>query len=397
MSGMLTDADLAVLFRDQETDRVERKASLTHADRVKEAICAFANDYPRHAKPGVIFIGQNDDLSCAGLTIDAKLLETLGGWRSDGNILPFPSMAVRRVTIDGCEVAAVIVEPSDNPPVRCNGRTWIRVGPRRAIATVAEENRLIERRQWLNLPPDARGIPGTGTADLDLRRFQLEYLPLAIGPEMLAANGRSVEEQLRALRFLDADGHATMTALLTIGIEPLRWLPGAYIQFLALDGALLTDPIRDQKRLGGTIGDQLRRADELIELLITTPAVIGSRRIETPSYPADALKQVIRNAVLHRRYTDTTAPVRFTWYADRVEIVSPGGLFGGVTAANFGEPGATDYRNPTLAEAMRTLGYAERFGIGLQIVRQSLARNGNPPAAFRIEDHFVHVEIRTRP
>jgi ATP-dependent DNA helicase RecG len=369
---------------------------MTDGSKIKEAICAFANDYPRHGRPGVVFVGQHDDLRCADLPIDARLLETLGGWRSDGNILPFPSMAVRRVTIDGCTVAAVVVEPSDNPPVRFNGRSWIRVGPRRAIATVAEEARLIERRQWLSLPPDAQGISGAGLADLDLTRFALEYLPVAVSPGILAENGRSIEEQLRALRFLDPQDRATPVALLTIGRDPMRWLPGAYVQFLAIDGAELTDPIRDQKRLDGTIGDQLRVADQLVDLFIVTPAIIGGIRVETPSYPAEALEQVMRNALLHRVYRDSNTPVRFTWYSDRVEISSPGGPFGEVTAKTFGRKGVTSYRNPTLAEAMRNLGYAERFGIGLQIVKQSLERNGNPPAEYQVDDHFVHVTIRAR-
>jgi ATP-dependent DNA helicase RecG len=391
---MLNDHELADLFRDQETDRVERKASLNDGAKIKEAICAFANDYPRHDRAGVIFVGQHDDRRCANLPIDARLLETLGGWRGDGNILPFPSMSVRKVTIDGCEVAAIIVEPSENPPVRFQGRTWIRVGPRRAIATVAEENRLIERRQWLNLPADARGVAGAGPADLDLKRFDLEYLPLAFTAEILAENSRSTEDQLRALRFIDPGGRPTPTALLVIGRDPTAWFPGAYIQFLAIDGPELTDDIRDQKRLSGTIGDQLRFADELVDLLVVTRATIGDVRKETSSYPAIALKQVIRNALLHRTYVDSNTPVRITWYSDRVEISSPGGPFGGVTPLTFGQPGVTSYRNPTLAEAMRTLGYAERFGLGLQIVRNTLERNGNPPALFHVDDHFVHVTVR---
>jgi len=395
--AMLTDAELEILFRDQETDRVERKAALTDPSKIKEAICAFSNDYPRHRQSGVVFVGQHDDLSCANLSIDARLLETIGGWRSDGNILPFPSMAVRKVTIDGCAVAAIIVEPSDNPPTRFQGRTWIRVGPRRGLATVAEEGRLIERRQWLNLPPDARGVPGAGIIDIDLKRFALEYLPLAFSAEILAENGRTVEDQLRALRFLDPDGHPTPVALLTIGTDPLAWMPGAYIQFLALGGPELTDSIRDQKRISGVVGDQLRLADELIDIFVVTPAVIGDVRVETPSYPGAALKQIVRNALLHRNYLESNVPVRFTWYSDRVEISSPGGPFGGVTAENFGQPGVTAYRNPSLAEAMRTLGYAERFRLGLQIVKKSLEKNGNPPAEFRIDEHFVHVTIRARP
>jgi ATP-dependent DNA helicase RecG len=138
-------------------------------------------------------------------------------------------------------------------------------------------------------------------------------------------------------------------------------------------------------------------ADELIDLFIVTAATIDGIRVETPSYPADALKQIVRNALLHRTYLESNTPVRVTWYSDRVEISSPGGPFGEVTATNFGQPGVTAYRNPTIAEAMRTLGYAERFGLGLQIVRRTLANNGNPPAEFRIEDHFVHVTIRARP
>lgn len=394
---MLHDHEIEALFRDPETDRVERKSSTTDGTKIKQAICAFANDYPHHDQPGLVIIGQHDDLTCAGFEITGRVLEAVGGWRSDGNILPFPSMRVNRMSIDGCEVVVIQVEPSENPPVRYEGRTWIRVGPRRAIATAAEEDRLIERRQWLNVPRDMRSLAGATLEDLDLKRFQLEYLPLAFGRDILDANGRSVEEQLRSLRLVDREGRPNTAAILALGIDPTMWLPGAYIQFLAVAGDDLSSPIRDQKRLTGTIGDQLRQLDELIELSIITPATLGKVREESPSYPAIALQQVVRNAVLHRDYSGSNSPIRITWYSDRVEVISPGGTYGGVNRENFGEPGVADYRNPTIAEVMRTLGFAERFGVGLQIVSSSLARNGNPPPQYRIEDHFVHVKIGARP
>ncbi|MDF5732907.1 MAG: ATP-binding protein, partial [Rhizonema sp. PD38] len=131
----MNDRELEVLLNDLESDRVERKASISDKGKLCEAICAFANDLPNHQKPGVLFIGINDNGSCANLAIDDKLLLTLSSMRSDGNILPFPTIIVQKRTICGCELAAVIVEPSDAPPVRFNGRVWIRVGPRRATAT----------------------------------------------------------------------------------------------------------------------------------------------------------------------------------------------------------------------------------------------------------------------
>ncbi|MYA21564.1 MAG: transcriptional regulator, partial [Gemmatimonadetes bacterium] len=56
-------------------------------------------------------------------------------------------------------------------------------------------------------------------------------------------------------------------------------------------------------------------------------------------------------------------------------------------------PGATAYRNPTLAEAMKTLGFMQRFGIGIQTARNALAANGNPPPEFDIQDTFFCVTI----
>ena len=144
---MLCDEELARLYLDAESDRVERKESLANRDRICQAICAFANDLPGHSAAGVIFVGVRDNGQCAGLPITEQLLLTLSDMRSNGNILPFPVMSVHRKTLHGCEVAVVIVEPSDAPPVRFEGRVWIRVGPRRALATVEEERRLNERRR----------------------------------------------------------------------------------------------------------------------------------------------------------------------------------------------------------------------------------------------------------
>ena len=94
---------------------------------------------------------------------------------------------------------------------------------------------------------------------------------------------------------------------------------------------------------------------------------------------------------MHRSYEGTNAPVRIYWYRDRIEIISPGGPYGNVTKKNFGRPGVNDYRNPNLAEAMRHLGYAQHFGVGIQIAREALARNGNPPPEFQIDTGVMAI------
>ena len=181
----MDDSQLETLLKDIESDRVERKASTSDRGKLRQAICAFANDLPNHQQPGVLFIGVNDDGSCANLSITDQILLTLSNMRSDGNILPFPAITVQKRTLAGCELAAVIVEPSDAPPVRYEGRIWIRVGPRRATATAQEERRLSEKRRSRDLPFDIQSLPSGTLDDLNLTLFQQEYLPSTLPRDIL--------------------------------------------------------------------------------------------------------------------------------------------------------------------------------------------------------------------
>lgn len=392
----LTNAELTALLDDVECDRAERKESVGDADKIGQAICAFANDLPGHGKPGVLFIGVKDNGRAADLAITDKLLQTLASYRDQGNVLPPPSMTVRKLLLNNIEVAVVEVEPSNSPPVTYKGRIWVRVGPRRAIANSEDERRLNERRRSLDLPFDARPVPGASIGDLDLRLFEEEILASLVPTSVLAENGRSIEQRLSALRFVTSEGAPTASGLLTVGRDPLSWLPGAYVQFLRLDGTDLTSPIKDEKRIDGQLPALLRQLDEILTLNISTRVDLTSANVEQrlPDYPIVALQQVARNAVMHRSYENTNSPTRLTWYTDRVEIVSPGGPFGIVTADTFGG-GLTDYRNPTLAEVMRGLGYVQRFGAGIPIAKSQLVANKNPEPSFETTHSHVSVTIRS--
>ena len=395
---MPDDQELEALLTNLESDRVERKESAAEKDKIGQAICAFANDMPDHRQPGLLFIGARDNGKCAGLQITEKLILDISDMQSNGKIHPFPSMTVTRRIIAGCDLLVVEVLPSEMPPVRYDGRTWICVGSRRDKASVEEERRLIERRRYRTLPFDLLPVPIASLDDLDLLRFEREYLPAAVAPEVLQQNGRPIEQKLAGLRLATPEGQPTVAGVLAIGKDPRQFVPGAYVQFLRLEGTELTDPIKDQKEIDGPFLDFFRQIDEVLRINISTDTDIVSAptEIRHPDYPLAALQQLVRNAVLHRSYEGTNAPVRLYWYSDRIEIHNPGGAYGQVTKANFGAPGVADYRNPHVAESMKLLNWIQRFGAGINIARRELAANGNPPPEFTVEDTRVLVTVWRR-
>lgn len=393
----MQDSELEALLADLESDRVERKSSLADGEKIREAVCAFANALNHPAQPGILFVGATDDGRAAGLPITDDLLLKIAAMRDDGNIQPLPSVTVEKRRLAGGEMAVAMVQPSLAPPVRFRGRTWIRVGPRRALATPDEERRLAERRRQADLPFELRPHSRATLADLDLELFREVYLPSLVAPDVLAQNERTQLDQLRSLRFVDGAGTPTHLGLLVIGRAPEEFLGGAYLQLLRLDGDSLASPIRSEKRLAGPLVQLLRQLDETLRLQIRAEVDLVSQPVEKRhfDYPLPALEQLARNAILHRNYEGTNAPVKIHWFADRIEIISPGGPFGQVTPENFGQPGVVDYRNLHLAEAMRALGYVQRFGVGLEIARAALAANGNPPLLIKAEPNFVFVTLRS--
>jgi ATP-dependent DNA helicase RecG len=399
----LTNEELELLLADLESDRVERKESFKGdaPEKLRQAVCAFANDLPGHKSAGVAFIGARDDGRVVGLEITDELLITLADIRSDGNIQPMPTMTVEKRHLKGGDIVAVTVMPADAPPVRFKGRTYIRTGPRRDIASQQDERILNERRRHRHLPFDLQPITFAALADLNRRVFESEYLPNAVAAEVLQANHRSYEERLSACRMVSGiDGPVpTLLGCLVLGDRPRDLAPCAYIQFMRLDGTELDAPIIDEAAIDGRLGEMINRIDEKMKAGISTAVDIHSAATEKrhADYPLAALQQLVRNAVMHRSYEGTNAPIRFTWFSDRIEIISPGGPFGIVTAENFGQPGLTDYRNPHLAEAMRVLGYVQRFGVGIATAKRVLLENGNPPPKFEASDTHVLATVWRAP
>ncbi len=394
---MASDADLEALLFDLESDRVERKEAATDLEKIAQAICAFSNDMPGHGRPGYVFVGARDDGQPSGKPITDEVLLKLAGLRDDGRILPQPRLTVSKRVLGGCEMAVVEVFPAGLPPVRFNGVVWIRVGPRRARANEAEERVLSERRAAVaGRTWDARPCVEATLDDLAIEIF-VAYRSQAVHRSVIEENQREIDDQLASLRFLDRKARVpTHAGVIAFGKDPRFFFPGAYVQLVWYEGTTTATEVLRQREIDGDLASVLRQLDEVAkDVCRARPLAVSGLREETVyDYPPEALREAWVNAVVHRDYESNT-PTMITILFDRIEVLSPGGLYGDLIPEDF--PGSTAYRNPIVAETAKVLGYVNRFGRGVPRITESLRANGSPAATFEPRPaHFLVILPRRR-
>ena len=390
---MITKEEVLELLKSTEKYRVERTISTTDMDKFCEAICAFSNDLPDSRKKGYLILGAHDNGTLCGLKVTDSLQKKISAIRSDGNILPLPVMTVEPFEYPEGDLLVVEVSPSMLPPVRYRGRTFVRIGPRRDIASEAEERILMEKRMAYLPTFDSMPCLGSTLDDLDVEKFADVYLPKAIDADMLANDDRPLKEKMSSLGMFDLHRDCpTFAALILFGKNPKRYMPGNYIQYVQFAGAHAGSDVLSERAFSGPLMTILPEVEKFLDFSVskTRPVPIPGTFRDAPvtNYPYLALRELVMNACMHRDY-QSTAPVRVYQFNDRVEIVNSGGLFGDARPENF--PMKNAYRNPLVAEGMRVLGFVNKFNRGIQRVSEQLDANGSPAPIYKV-DQLTHFE-----
>lgn len=382
---MITKPEIQELLKSTETYRVERTISTGDMDKFQEAICAFSNDLPNSKKNGYLIIGAHDDGKLSGLKVDDALMKKVAAIRSDGNILPLPIMSVERFEFPDGDLLVAEVSPSLLPPVRYRGRTFVRIGPRRDIATEAEERILLERRTSYMATFDAMPCLGATINDIDVNYIKQDYLPQVIDTEVLASDKRDIKEQMASIHLYDLTHDCpTNAAIILFGNNPRHFLPGFYIQYVRFAGKAIGGQVLNEKRFQGPLYRLLPELELFVSNAIITqrPVTISLFREKAViNYPNNALRELLMNACMHRDY-QSNMPVRLYQFDDHIEIMNAGGLYGEARPENF--PTVNDYRNPIIAEAMKEMKYVNMFNQGIRRVQEMLRDNNNEEAVFDV-------------
>ncbi len=382
----MTKEELYDLLKSTETSRVERTVSVSDMDKFQEAICAFSNDMSNSRQNGYLIIGAKDNGELSGLRVDDNLFKKISSIRSDGNILPVPMMTCERYVFDEGDLLVVEVQPSFSTPVRYRGRTFIRIGPRRDIATLDEERILTEKRMANMATFDACPCYGARLEDVYLDIIREDFIPKAVGSKELENDTRSIEQQMAALGLFDiASNCPTNACIVLFGKNPKQFLYGAYLQYVRFNGLDKASEIDNEKPFYDCLAVLMPKLEGFIDfgVIKTRPLPVSILRERNQSnYPADALRELVLNACMHRDYQANT-PTRFYQFEDRIEILNAGGLYGKARPENF--PDMNDYRNPIIAQALKVMGYVNMFNRGISRVKSMMIENGGKEPVFNVE------------
>lgn len=398
--SMLASTEVMQRIQHWEDECTEFKREFS-TDAVREAVTAFANDYGERGG-GVLILGvEPATRRVTGVPGDPEeTLRRVSGVCRE-SVVPTVAPEIYPVRIDDACVIVVEVKRSDRRPHRANNVCYIRVGPTTRKASPDEEFDLVRRSG--RFPYDMMPVRPAAVEDVDLTKFERDFLPKRLSAEaMTLGNGRSAAEWAEHLRFLVREGDRlvpTVAAILLFGKRPQAFLPHACVDYMQFQGIDPSFPIATRQEIGGTIDNQIMEATELVKRFMIQGYQFHDRfprRTQVVEYPWRAVQEAIANAVVHRDYEVSRTPVSIKMFDDRLEILSPGGLYGIVTRENFGT-GVNDYRNPTLAVALNVFGLVEKAGVGIFVIRRQMRENGSSDPVFEIGDRYLAVRLPAHP
>ena len=367
-----------------------RNARKSQTRTLREATVALAN-----ARGGFVVLGVADQKKTR-----AEAIHGVGDLDSEG---------LRRDIYDGTDPHILVdIEPIEEPEGRVlviriprglglhtttDGVARIRVGKESKPLTGSGLAQALLNRGGLDLT--AETVPGASRSDLDPEQIGRLRRVIEVEGSAPQLTRLSDEELLKALDLI-TDSGITRAAILLLGTPSAlaRIAPNNEIIFARHTSAdTRYDARRDLK------SPLLRQLDELEELVmahtgLTTVALAGLRDLEVPDVGRWSAREAILNAVCHRDWF-VNQSVLVSVHPDRLEIQSPGGFVGGVTAENVMRHPPVR-RNPLLATVLQAIGLVNRAGLGVDRMHEESLRAGKRPPRYEAAASYVRLTLPTR-
>lgn len=343
-----------------------------YMDDIKYAVIAFAN-----TDGGKIYIGINDNGTVSGVSdVDDTMLRVTNMVRDvvRPDVTMFMDCDVE--TIDDKQVIVVTIQRGTSRPYYLHGKgvrpegVYVRQGASSVPASQTMILNMIKETSGDSYE-DARSINQQLTFEETSAYFQKKKVEFG-------------EAQKRTMNIISQDGTYSNLAML-LSDQCVNT-----IKMAVFEGSQKS-VFHDRKELTGSLLQQLEDAYAYIDPYNRTRAEFaGLDRIDTRDYPAEALREALLNAIVHRDYSINSSTL-ISIFDDRIEIVTIGGLVCGVSFEDI-MLGVSVLRNPHLANVFYRLKLIEAYGTGLLKINESYAEFGVKPK-IEVTDNAFKITL----
>ena len=347
-----------------DADYEAKSCAMTLSKSVWESVSAFAN-----TDGGTLLLGVDENKNFtvppqfdADKTIN-QFVDGMGDGSKDGaKVVSPPPYSIHRDTLDGAQMVSVQVHENDAAHKPCYVKT-------KSVSTGSykrqdDKDILLSPTELFEMqnvyePSEADRTPITDADRGDLDDATVAAIIDAHRDTKALRGAHSEMQQLERLNILDKKGHVRLAGVLIAGAYPQQFFPRLYVDVAvhpginkSQDGEVrLLDRVQCDGRLQEMVDDAVKA---VLRNLRTYSLIEGTGRRDVPEIPTTVLREAIANAVVHREYDALfrNDPVNIDIYSNRVEISSPGGLWGGKTLQNLAN-GVSRCRNATLMQLLQ--------------------------------------------
>lgn len=393
----LTDAALGRAITDGETSTVELKKAVPRPSELAERMCGMAN-----AQGGLIIIGVEDSSLMVVGVPDARMALTrdmvLRAARQIDPPLLLDPAEPEVYMLNGKQVVVATIPPSRGPVYQASGVFWIRRGTHTVPLSASEMLELANDRglqDWELQPAQDATMK-----DIDPERVEA-YVHMRSTRSRNFRRFDNLQQFLAGMKCARTVSRKTVptnAGILFFGRHPQQHIIQSEVVCILYRDMSGIGGYTDRKIITGTIQELIDETEAFLTQHIPVGGRIeGWKRIDLPDYPLEALREAVVNAVIHRDYTRRGESIRLFYYANRIEVHSPGLLLPGVSIEQMQRGEVTSkLRNPILANLLRDIpGYMERVGSGIRLMLDETRRMGLPPPQFREMSEFVVTFSKT--
>ena len=357
------------LLKQPEGRKLEFKETLPLKNDLCKTVVAFAND-----AGGEIFIGiKNEPRKIIGIS-EEKLIsmeEKISNIIHD-NCYPIVLPDISFVNYQGKHIIKVRIYKGSNPPYYLKNKgkwkgTYIRVGSTNRLA----DKDMIEEleRQKQNISFDSILVHLKEANELTISQFRNQFEEIT--------GEKLTKTILRKLNLIITDQNRDFptNALVLLSNDEIRkrLFPYAKIECARFKGKIPGEFI-DQKTIETPLSFQAEEAYKFVLRHISQGSSYeGVYRKDRWEYPVVAIRELIRNAVIHRDYSLKGKDIKIAIFDDKIEITSPGKLMPTIDFDDM-ESGQSDIRNKVLAPVFKKLGIIEQWGNGLKLISKELKK-----------------------